>query len=469
MDFKELAADGQAFEQLVRELLFSRGLHVQWSGRGPDGGRDLLCKETLSGVFAPQTRTWLVQCKHKAHSGDSVGISDLDDIVGSCIQHGATGYLLACSTQPSSTVVNRLDGISNNPNPPITAIYWDAVMLERLLSSPRDWAIAQRFMPLSCGEWHVYATENPNRFVAHYKGYVFQLTNRIGSGAEHHLPSIAARISDLEALQLPQGHFVRPRAVWYDDKNGGYTWYIDYMRPHAERPAITKTGIARLLRDGWALEDGQIYSWDISIVEYNAFSDHYDKDHYDYYIRYIPNYLNGEPRHSEHDWGEFYATRQEIESLENRDEVARDAAFAAMVEAFERLPYLRVSRAVNAGPEQIHRLARRFNWSDVIKELGIDVDNLFSALLILDVSDDAKFHALMARLPNDVDRHFRLARAYIYLPDTGRDTSEDEYIYDLRFTLHPAVMTNQQSTRMAFNSYFDAIRTAIEHVSSSIP
>lgn len=41
MDFKELPQDGQAFEQLVRELLFSRGLHVAWSGRGADGGRDL--------------------------------------------------------------------------------------------------------------------------------------------------------------------------------------------------------------------------------------------------------------------------------------------------------------------------------------------------------------------------------------------------------------------------------------------
>lgn len=98
MDFKELPVDGQAFEQLLRELMFNMGLHVEWSGRGPDGGRDLICKEILKGHFASQERIWLVQCKHKAHGGGSVGVGDLDDILSSCAQQGATGYLLACST-----------------------------------------------------------------------------------------------------------------------------------------------------------------------------------------------------------------------------------------------------------------------------------------------------------------------------------------------------------------------------------
>jgi hypothetical protein len=38
LDFKELPANGEAFEQLMRELLFSYGMAVEWSGRGPDGG-----------------------------------------------------------------------------------------------------------------------------------------------------------------------------------------------------------------------------------------------------------------------------------------------------------------------------------------------------------------------------------------------------------------------------------------------
>jgi len=197
LNFKELPVDGQAFEQLIREVVFGLGLHVQWSGKGPDGGRDLICRETLAGVFATANRTWLVQCKHFAHASRSVGASDLDDVVDSCIQHGATGYVLACSTQPSSAVVSRLEGITGNPANQITATYWDAIHIERLLSNPKMWALAQHFMPASAGDWKIYATTRPNEFVAHYKGYFINLSNRIGSWSEGHLESVAARIADI--------------------------------------------------------------------------------------------------------------------------------------------------------------------------------------------------------------------------------------------------------------------------------
>jgi hypothetical protein len=77
LDFKELPQDGEAFEQLIRELLFSYGMTVEWSGRGPDGGRDLICRESLKSLIAPTNRTWLVQCKHFAHANFSVGVDDL--------------------------------------------------------------------------------------------------------------------------------------------------------------------------------------------------------------------------------------------------------------------------------------------------------------------------------------------------------------------------------------------------------
>jgi hypothetical protein len=462
MDFKELPVNGQAFEQLVRELLFSLGLHVEWSGRGPDGGRDLLCRETLVGRFASQTRTWLVQCKHKAHSGDSVGVGDLDDIVSSCIQHSATGYILVCSTQPSSGVVNRLEGISNNAQNNISAVYWDGVMIQRLLSQPRQWAIAQRFMPLSCGEWQVYATEAPNDFVAHYKGYVFHLTNRIGSTVGHHLPSISARISDLENIKLPEGHFIRPRAVHFDDKNGGYRWYIDYMRPHNEPIFVSRARFLEILKDGWVLDDGQIYSWDINFVKYFGSSDHYDRDHYDYYTRYLPNYLGGSSRESDSDHQEYWATYQEAEALEAEHKDKSKLSFELMTESFRKVPYLRVVRAINCNPEALPRFERRFDWSDLANELDVDTDNILISTLVFDVLDLNAFLTLLSKLPNGVGRHFRAARVYVFLPDEGLDTEPDEYLFDVRFSLHPTLLTDLRSARSEFNSYFNEIRTAVE-------
>lgn len=145
LDFKELNKNGKDFELLIRELLFSKGYKVYWSGVGPDGGRDLVCIEERQSFFAPDKKRWLIQCKHNAHSGKSVSVEDLDDIVDSCTQHEASGFILACSTQPSSSVVNRLESITNNPRNDLVAIYWDYVFIEQALSCASLWRIAQRF------------------------------------------------------------------------------------------------------------------------------------------------------------------------------------------------------------------------------------------------------------------------------------------------------------------------------------
>ncbi|CBJ50893.1 restriction endonuclease [Ralstonia solanacearum] len=234
LDFKELATDGQDFELLIREILFREGFHVAWSGRGADGGRDLVCTESRQTILGSEAKRWLVQCKHFAHSEKSVGIADLDDIVTSAAQHRCSGYLLACSTFPSSAVVQRLEGIAANSEMRLSTNYWDAVQIERLLATPLMWRIAQRFFPVAATGFEIYATESPNRWVVNYKGYYFHLSNRVGSRAEGHLESIAARVADMEAINLPPDHHLRIRAVYYDDKNGGYVWYLDYLRPRED-------------------------------------------------------------------------------------------------------------------------------------------------------------------------------------------------------------------------------------------
>src|SRR3989442_1527477 len=86
IDFSELPQDGVAFEQLVREILLILDLHPRWSGIGPDRGRDILATEILSGPLAQSKRLWLVQCKHFAHAGRSVGRNDVGAVVDDCHQ-----------------------------------------------------------------------------------------------------------------------------------------------------------------------------------------------------------------------------------------------------------------------------------------------------------------------------------------------------------------------------------------------
>lgn len=295
LDFTEIDKDGNNFELFVRELLFRLGQRPFWSGRGPDGGRDLLCEEPRQSLIFPDTRLWLVQCKHNAHSGDSVSIADLDNIIDSCAHHGTNAYLLVCSTHPSSTVVNRLEGITKTRSS-FVATYWDAVAIERFLSTPTLWTLAQRFFPKSSTEWEIYATDHPNRWLANHRGYYFHICNRIGSTYMMHLASIAARLKELEAIRLAPGHFIRLRAVHYDDKHGTYTWFVDYMHSSDKAPANIEDKIKLAMRDDWGWNDGQHYRFDVRSVSYNSGSDHYDRDHYDYYMPFLANFFSGRLR-----------------------------------------------------------------------------------------------------------------------------------------------------------------------------
>ena len=51
LDFTELdkKPPGEALEALVRLIGARLGMGVEWSGRGPDGGRDLIFHETQEG------------------------------------------------------------------------------------------------------------------------------------------------------------------------------------------------------------------------------------------------------------------------------------------------------------------------------------------------------------------------------------------------------------------------------------
>ena len=155
-------------------MLVTRGYRVQWSGKGTDAGRDLTCVESRNSFFMPDEKRWLIQCKHNAKSNKAVGVGDLGDIVDTCAQHSCAGFLLVCSTYPSSAVLQRLESISRNASVAVETTYWDMVRLEQILSTPKNWPLAQRFLPTSANaqDWRIYATESPNNWVIIYKGYI---------------------------------------------------------------------------------------------------------------------------------------------------------------------------------------------------------------------------------------------------------------------------------------------------------
>jgi hypothetical protein len=472
LDFSELSKDGQDFELLVRELLLRAGFIVHWSGKGADGGRDLVCIERRKSYFVPDEKRWLIQCKHNAISGKAVGIGDIDNVVDSCAQHECTGYVLATSTYPSSAVASRLEAITRVGTNPVTATFWDAVKIEQLLSTPRNWPIAQRFFSKSANaeSWQIYATEAPNHWVVNYRGYYFHLSNRIGSRHDYHLDSIRNRVKDIEELTLPKHHFIRIRSAYYDDKNGNYTWYLDYMYPNDQRPVISTKRIAHQLGDGYALEDGQVYFFDVKHQSYLQGSDHYDPDHYSYYTDNAHAFSHGLERARDAEGrGEAYESEEELRSA-----LASEASrgYDRFVGALRSVHNLRLLRSENARIEDLTRFNLRKNWSSVIEDIGLETDRFFSALFLIEPKREDEFMKLVSFFPQSVFNHFRLTRVYVFVPsDEGegseRSSVEDESLFELTLSIHPGAITDMVTGRSLFNDYFSALADAVDAYLSS--
>ena len=289
LDFTDLAGSGRGLEQMVRELLLQIGFDPQWSGEGPDGDRDLTFIERGSELLGSKPRKWLVSCKDFSGSGRAVGADEINGLLEQVQHHGAQAFLLVCTTHPTAALITRMETLETTSGGRLAVHYWDGVALERLLSTPRCWAVAQQFMPTSTDSWKVFATTSPNRWVASRRGYFFRLSSRTGGGMRYDLESLDRRIDEIEAVAESLGVDIRLRAVWHNDTHGhGYVWYVDCISPHGATLPNPTDVLARL-NDGEVRDDYQAHSFDVAY--YNAsLSDHYDRDHYDRYDR-LPSYV----------------------------------------------------------------------------------------------------------------------------------------------------------------------------------
>lgn len=461
LNFKELSIDGNQLELLVREILLTKGYRVQWSGKGPDGGKDLICWEDRESEFLNDTKKWLIQCKHNSHSEKSVGIKDLDDIVDSCSHHDAHGYLLVCSTYPSSKVVERLEGITNNQKNNLEATYWDSVKIEQILSTPKLWKIAQSFFPISSknSTWEIYATTNPNQWIANFRGYHFHLSNRVGSRGDYHFNSINDRIDEIENIDLPKDHFLRIRAVYFDDKNGCYSWFLDYMYPHDSKPKYFKKNIENHLGDGSALDDGQLYSFDVISRPYLPYSDHYDKDHYDYYEPFLQSYHTGLKRDEFNldlktsSWEELFAYEDKLKNIRNE-------SFDKLTEKLKSIKCAKLIRSVNANIEDLDKFNNLRDWNELIEQINLEHDRFFSVWLFFTVKDKDKFFQLISLFPQEIETSLRLTQAYVITPkyeddDNGCEIDFEDDAYEVTITVHPQFIHNSLDARNKLNDYLN--------------
>lgn len=292
VDFTELPKDGRAFEQLIREILLVMSLHPQWTGQGADQGRDIIATETLEGPLGIVERKWLVQCKHLAHSGESVGRKHVGSFDSDCRQISAEGYLLVVSTQPTSGLITKLTELADQSQTRLKIKIWDSVDIEKLLTQPRLFSLGHLFFPKSFAStrWKLYNSGSPNHWTAHYKSYFILLSSRI-AGSHPSFAECERIIKRLEGVATGPDEQVRPRAIYYDDKHGNFTVFADYLVPFEKGPKCKPSDFDRVLDDG---SDSTF--WDIQMRKVCLTSDHFDRDHYHYYGPFISNYQLGMER-----------------------------------------------------------------------------------------------------------------------------------------------------------------------------
>lgn len=323
IDFTELPEDGIKFEQLIRELLVLEGFETHWTGVGQDGGRDLVITEKLSGELSVYERKWLVSCKHTANSGKSLGREQAGSISEDCRAIGAEGYILVCSTQPTTSLVTRLDEIERSQN--IITKVWDSIEIEKRLSKPNTFNLIHTFFPESAKnyQWKIYNAFSPAFWAANYKDYFFYMSCR-HSNTYPYLKGIEAIVSILEKVTLYKdkyglkSQYLRLRAVYYDDKHCNHVAYVDYIYPKGTKkdkiigPKKMNRVLSKLFSD---MEDRVLNQpdWDIIYLEESVGGDSFQLNHKRYYQPYLKEFEKGEERNKFlHNW--VY----EIEKLEEQ-------------------------------------------------------------------------------------------------------------------------------------------------------
>ncbi|MBU3082497.1 restriction endonuclease [Acinetobacter baumannii] len=181
LDFKEIPEAHKAtglqdtFELFARDFLSFLGYKILiHPDRGADGGADLIVEEKRTGIGGETLIRWLVSCKHKAHSGNSVSPiddSNIFDRVSSKKCHGFIGFY---STLPSSGLSSFIEGFKDR----IEYQIFDRERIEKeLLHSARGLEIAERYFPLSLSKWKVN-TPQPAKIFADAPSLTCMICNK---------------------------------------------------------------------------------------------------------------------------------------------------------------------------------------------------------------------------------------------------------------------------------------------------
>jgi len=173
INFKEIpqanvsSGEQDTFELFARDFLSEiyKMKAISEPNRGADGGKDILFEEIQTGFLSENKTIWLVSCKHKAFSGQSVNEDDEKNISDRLVQHNATGFIGFYSTLPSSGLNNRLDSYKGHYKIEI----FDNKKIEQNIINKNHFELFKRYFPISFKSWNESkAKKTPTKLLGEY-------------------------------------------------------------------------------------------------------------------------------------------------------------------------------------------------------------------------------------------------------------------------------------------------------------
>lgn len=132
-----------------------------------------------------------------------------------------------------------------------------------------------------------------------------------------------------------------------------------------------------------------------------------------------------------------------------------------MVSNLRKINSIDIISAINCNVEKLPLLSNSSDWVNTINYNDFSIHDIFSARIIFSCDDFSELKKIINVIPKSITKYIKLCKKYIVtLEDFQND---DEYVYELRFVLHPTSFRDATHCRKLFNQYFDDVSEAIEN------
>lgn len=452
IDYTELK-DGNSFELLMRDLLQRYVYNVYWTGKGIDCGKDLVLIEKINGTFAAHEEKWVVQCKNNAMSGTSVSFNDLGNVVGICSSCNASGYLIACTTQLSSSAITSVSEACENNS--IKFAYWDGKKIEHELLKPQNWDLLIQYFPISSKIYNFSLNIiEPGFWCSKYKDSIVYVSSRISANLEYTIEDVKKIIDGIDSINKNNDYIIKCRALFFDDKNCNVHLYIDVIYFNE---MVWDDKVKNHLEDLIFNSINPLFNLSDIDLEYyicDKFSDHFDINHHDFYDKYLGLFKHGVTK-SQNSKTSCIKVRE--------DRITEDVvwgSFERLCGILNKMDFIKILNSFNSNIENINQFTDVVGWGEEITDQG-DFDALFFPYIIMEISDIQKFEKLLEIIPKSVEHHIELSKKYVICPGDKVNLSIEDNIYIMRIKILEFICVNSVDFRLELNKYLDEMSEKI--------